>query len=432
MLRNGRPERTSATLLVAMTAILLLASGAWAQAKYKVLHTFNPGQSGYIPTAGLIFDAGGNLYGTTLHGGNLSQCDGNGCGVVFELAPKTDGSWAESVLYSFCSLRNCLDGGGPESSLIFDKDGNLYGTTQGGGTSDAGTVFQLTPNPDGSWTESVLYSFGGGNDGSGPVAGLIFDQGGNLYGTTPYGGGGVNDSGIVFQLKPTQRGTWTESVLYRFESTQDGGQPNAGLILDQRGNLYGTTTEGGGPDGLGTVFRLTPNEDGSWTESVLYDFCSLTKCRDGDQPYAGLVFDKTGNLYGTTTQGGDGVARAGTVFRLTPKGNGTWKEQVLHSFNINDGEEPFAGLIFDAIGNLYGVTYYGGNLSHCRGNGCGVVFKLSPSPEGGWNETVLHKFVDHPGAMSFATLVIDSAGNLYGTTGGDFDNTHGSVFEIKP
>ena len=299
------------------------------------------------------------------------------------------------------------DGGGPYAGMIFDQSGNLYGTT-GGGAYGGGTVFKLSPNTDGSWNEKVLHQFTGGKDGGNPDAGLIFDQAGNLYGTTYFGGAYSN--GTVFKLTPNEDGSWTEIVLYSFKDT-DGAYPQASLIFGQAGDLYGATA-GGGHCGKGTVIRLTPNQDGSWTESVLYSF---TGGNDGASPWAEpLIFDQSGNLYGVTYQGGNRsqcTFGCGVVFQVSPKPNGSWKEKVLHHFTGGkDGGGPASGLIFDAAGTLYGTTDFGGAY------GKGVVFKLTPNPDGSWNEKVLHHFTrGKDGANPFAGLIFDQAGNLYGT-----------------
>ncbi len=451
--------------------------GSWAEA---VLYKFTGAADGAGPYADLIFDPAGNLYGTTTGAGNRF-------GTVFKLTPKPDGSWAESVLYTFCSLSNCADGGNSWSGLIFDQNGNLYGATASGGTFNRGTVFNLTPNADGSWTEHVLYSFTGDTDGQSPEGDLIFDQEGNLYGTTS-GGAGEWNGGVVFQLTPNADGSWNESVLYRFCSQtncNDGINPSAGLIFDSAGNLYGTTTGGGRT--AGNVFELAPNANGSWTESVLYRFCQ-TDCNDGINPSAGLIFDKkgnlystalggvygdgvvfklvphpkkswtesvlhafsdtigdgwptaglvldaAGNLYGTTPQGGTGC---GKVFKLAPNPHGTWAESVLYQFAGGmDGCQPYAGLIFDQSGNLYGTTLYGGN-SACGFGGCGVVFKLTPNLGGSWTESVLYSFTGFTDGISpAASLIFDPAGNLYGTTerggGNCYNQGCATVFKLAP
>jgi len=334
------------------------------------------------------------------------------------------GAWAckYKTLYQF---KVGADGLYPRAGLIFDPAGNLYGTTDYGGAYNFGTVFQLTPNGDGSWTESVLHSFNAdGKDGYEPFAGLIFDPAGNLYGTTN-NGGAYGSYGMVFQLTPNGDGSWTESVLHSFNADgKDGYEPFAGLIFDPAGNLYGTTG-GGGAYGHGTVFQLTPNRDGSWTESLLHSFNLDGK--DGYEPLAGLTFDPAGNLYGTTNWGG--AYNYGTVFQLTPNGDGSWTESVLHSFNLDgkDGYKPLAGLTFDPAGNLYGTTPSGGT------NDDGTVFKLKPTVKGSWKETVLHSFRNHPGAFPFwSGLILDGHGSLYGTTHGLGPKTRGSVFEITP
>jgi len=422
--------------LLVIMAILIVTPGAWSQTKYQTLHRFQEryGHSKYglEPTAGLTFDRAGNLYGTTQYGGAHSS------GTAFELTPNSSGGWTESVLYSFCSLTKCQDGGTIFGSLIFDLAGNLYGTATSGGSHKSGTVFQLSPNSNGGWTETVLYNFCSlpkCSDGAGPLAGLIFDQAGNLYGTTANGGGGSgNDEGTVFKLEPNANGSWTESVLHSFNGP-DGSGPGASLIFDSTGNLYGTTeyggTGGGGTAGGGTIFELMP-ANGGWTESVLYNFCSLPNCSDGSQPRASLIFDQAGNLYGTTFLG-DAACNCGVVFQLTFGQGGSWTETVLHAFTGGyDGGYAWGGLVFDGTGNLFGTAYEGGNLTACPTGGCGVVFKLTPNSKGAWHEAVLHDFMAHPGALPAAGMIFDSAGNLYGTTRGYNSPFNGSVFEITP
>ena len=280
---------------LAILTVSLLVTSTWAATHEQVLHSFNQnGTDGFYPSAGLIFDAAGNLYGTTPAGG--SGCVPYfGCGTVFELTPTAYVGWTERVLYSFC-VGNCDDGSQPFAGLIFDAAGNLYGTTHRGGGFNLGTVFKLSPNGNGGWTETVLHSFSYGTDGIYPSAGLIFDATGNLYGTTTEGG----------------------------------------------------TGSGCGNDGCGTVFELSPNGNGGWTETVLYSFCSQTNCTDGATPVAGLILDAVGNLYGTTNAGGNFFSNCpylcGTVFKLSPNGNGGWTETVLHSFgSFADGASPYAG-----------------------------------------------------------------------------------------
>jgi uncharacterized repeat protein (TIGR03803 family) len=275
----------------------------------------------------------------------------------------------------------------------------------------------LAPGASAQSNYKSLHTFNGKN-GTAPNSTLIFDPAGNLYGTTFIGG--HYNFGTIFKLTPNSSGGWNGNTLYSFcWHCNDGGfAPAAGLTLDAAGNLYGTAGLGGAGVG-GTVFKLTPNSDGTWAESVLYSFCSLADCVDGDAPEAGVIFDAAGNLYGATV--GGGALGGGTVFKLTPQSGGTWAESVLYSFcGLRDtcaaGSDPIGNLVFDAAGNLYGTTADGGLSSLCAGNGCGVVFKLTPQLTGSWTEKVLHTFNGRDGANSPSSLIFDGAGNLYGTT----------------
>ncbi len=331
----------------------------------------------------------------------------------------------ENVLYEFGAPNSGAD---PQGPLVFDAAGNLYGTTQSGGAYGWGTVFQLSPGP-GGWTQTELYSFTSGKDGGAPYAGLAIDAAGNLYGTTVLGGdlGGVNcyvegGCGTVFELSRDSGGKWTETVLYAFGGGRDGNAPEAAVTLDSQGNIYGTTTNGGSQTsyGYGTVFRLT-NTAGVWKESVLHRFTDGT---DGGYPVSSVTVDAAGNVYGTTAGGGNEACNpphgCGLVFKLSPNANGSWRETVLHSFlGGKDGSGPLAGLIFDAAGNLYGTTNAGGGAATCPdalSPGCGMVFELSPA-QSGWKETVLHAFTGgKDGGSPWAPLTWDAAGNLYGNT----------------
>ena len=311
-----------------------------------VLHTFGGSADGAYPSAGLVQDGAGNLYGTTNFGGDLTSCNG-GCGTVF----KVDPSGKETVLHRFAGG---ADGAFPIADLVRDAAGNLYGTTYSGGGSNAGTVFTL----DVTGRETVLHSFSGGADGANPTAGLVQDAAGNLYGTTERGG--ASGLGVVFKLDATG----TETVLHRFAGGADGASPNADLVRDGEGNLYGTTINGGSDVcvlGCGTVFKV----DTAGSETVLHRFNQV----DGWNPDAGLIRDEAGNLYGTTSQGG--AFGGGTVFKLDKTGT----ETVLHNFLGGgfqpDGRVPHADLVRDAAGNLYGTTVAGGTF------GVGVVFRLT-------------------------------------------------------
>jgi len=418
------------TAALAFFGVALLVTNSVAASNDFIMYSFN-GSHGTLPDSGLI-ERSGNFYGTTNSGGAY------GVGTVFELSPREGGGWTEKVLYSF--KNNGRDGKSPQAALVFDAHGNLYGTTYTGGLYLGGTVFELSPEENGSWTETVLHTFGSGHDGASPCAALIFDTHGNLYGTTF--GGGENQGGTVFELS-LRDGSWTETVLYSFQDSDDGNpddgsSPNGGLIFDAAGNLYGTTYTGGayGIHQYGTVFELTPKHGGGWTEKVLHSFGSGT---DGQNPSASLVFDTHGNLYGTTYAGG--AYQDGTVFKLSPRQGGGWTETVLHNFDfvggLSDGLGPYSNLILDVAGNLYGTTSEGGNSSCNSRRGCGTVFELSPR-DGGWTETVLHRFGVYlgdgqygDGQFPFGGLILDSHGNLYGTTqhGGAYGG--GAVFEIE-
>jgi uncharacterized repeat protein (TIGR03803 family) len=347
-----------------------------------------------------------------------------GRGTIFKLTPQGS-SWTETVLYSF---HPASDGSQPYGGVIFDQVGNLYGTTYRGGAANAGTVFELSPPAmqGGNWTETVLYSFAGGsNDGIGPQGGLLFDQVGNIYGTTD--NGAISQGGIVFELTPpaVQGGNWTETVLHRF-THNEGISPRAALIFDANGALYGTCANGGGGNS-GSVFQLTPpaTQGGAWTEATLHTFVDS----DGDGPLDTLVFDQAGNLYGTTVIGG--ASGVGTVFQLAPPAilGGTWTLIPIHDFTCgSDGCYPWAGLIMDANGALYGTTQFGGLPS----NG-GTVFKLTPPAvqAGAWTETVLHSFTSSSAMLSAAGLTFGAGGTLFGTTIGSSMHA-GIVFELLP
>src|SRR5579872_2727634 len=406
----------SAASTIFAAAVLLTATSA--AAGEKLLHSFN-GNNGQTPDSSLIFDSSGNLYGTTNAGGLYSL------GTVFELIPKAGGGWTEKVLHNF----NGKDGSGPYSGLTFDSSGNLYGTTFYGGKSavcggGCGTVFELT-KASGNWKEKVLHNFNNGTDGSGSYASLIFDSSGNLYGTTFYGGNSAlcnGGCGTIFELIPQTGGTWMEKILYSFgANSTDGQSPVASLIFDSLGNLYGVA-RGGGVYGQGTAFELMPTSGGGWTEKVLYDFNDNGV--DGNDPGSAMLFDASGDLYGTTFFGG--AYGNGTAFELTPTSGGGWKENILHSFGANGtfGVYPL-GLVFDAAGNLYGTTQQD-NV----GGGGGTIFELLPGG-GHWTEKVLHHFVNSTdGANSDSSLILDTTGNLYGTTQGGGTFGAGTVFKI--
>jgi uncharacterized repeat protein (TIGR03803 family) len=402
-----RKSLSACSRAAAIVATLILVNASWAASKEKVLYSFTGGNDGGQPVAKLIFDKSGNLYGTTANGG------AHNAGAVFKLAP-SNGGWKETVLHSFTGG---IDGAYPLADLIFDNAGKLYGTAAQGGADGFGVIFELAPNSGGGWTEVVLHSFTGpGSDGAVPVAGLIFDDKGNLYGTTESGGG--NSFGAAFEVEHS-RGGWSESELFQFYSY--GLYPLAGLLIDKAGNLYGAAAVGGA-GGHGTVYQATLT-NGSWVQTELYGF---TGGSDGNFPgYGRLVFDKAGNLYGTTEQGG--VNDMGTVFELASK-NGGWTETVLYNFTGDgDGAYPLSGLAFDLTGHLYGTTHQGGL------GGYGTVFKLTPKSGGGWTERVFHSFTGRrDGAYPIADVVLDNKGRLYGTTPYGGRNNAGVVFVVEP
>jgi len=408
--------------------LLLVASTETARVQTeRVLHSFcsmSDCADGAYPVSDLIQDANGNLYGTTTSGGG-GLCPSYGCGTVFEITR----SGVEAILYKFSGTP---DGNGPRGGLVRDSNGNLYGTTQAGGNNGGacpsegcGTVFELIKD-GATYTEKVLFAFAGGTDGADPN-GLVRDADGNLYGTTP--GGGALDCassaagcGLVFKITPTGE----EDVLYRFRGSADGASPMAPVVLDAKGNLYGTTAWGGRFGGVctsygcGTVFKVTP----AGKEYVLYRFKGTA---DGESPMAPMILDAKGNLYGTTWTGGDvknirctiQANGCGVVFELTEKG----ELAVLYTFTGDpvDGQAPRAGLVLDQQGNLFGTTSGGGPSN------CGTVFKVTPTGV----ETVLHAFSGGPDGFSpQASLVLDANGHLYGTTiyGGAFGA--GTVFKV--
>jgi uncharacterized repeat protein (TIGR03803 family) len=337
---------------------------------------------------------------------------------------------ALKVLHSFTGGS---DGGTPVAGVIFDSAGNIYGTTFKGGDMSAcsgfgcGIVYKLTPTGTGTWTESSVHRFQGEAMGLYPTD-LLFDSAGNLYGIDALGG----VSGSCVNLQDCQIAfelsptstNWKETVLQTFSYGAVGGSPN-GMVADAAGNLYGSTAYGGSCCGL--VFRLSPNGSGGWQETVLYDFSGTP---DGATPLSTLILDAAGNLYGTTATGGSDntycqkLNGCGVVFELSPTASGPWTETVLHTFNGTDGYYPRSGLTFDSAGNLYGTTEQGGNLTDCGSFGCGVVFKLSPSGST-WTETVLHAFTGHAdGYYPFNAVTLDAAGNVYGGIGGGKPSTN--------
>jgi len=412
------------TLLTAVFVASLLVPCAKAQYTVKTLVNFNTGGAGSNPESSLVFDAAGSLYGTTAEQTN-----------VFQLSPNSDGTWTENVLWT--------SAGGSDPSnirpgIVFDSAGNIYATSYNGGTIGCGTVFKLTHNSGGNWSESNLVSFGCGfnNDdlnGALPVGGVTLDSAGNLYGGTTQGGTGNN--GVIYQLTPNSDGSYTENVIHNFTGGNDGAYPDHPfLIFDSKGNLYGSAALGGegnctlfGTSTCGTIFEMTPQSGGTWSFKVIHTFTGGT---DGGNPEGTLVFDKSGNLYGTTYSGGQ--YGFGVAFKLIPHANGKWGETVLHAFNDKggDGTNPLGGVIFDSAGSLYGTTTYGGTDQCFNAPGCGVVYKLTPKSSGGTTETILARFHGAPNNGPYNDLLMDGLGNIYGTCTGYNTYSNGSVYEL--
>jgi len=380
----------SALTLAVLCALVLLAARPTQAQTETVLYNFTGGSNGAGPDSSLTADGKFNLYGTTAGGGL-------GYGIVFELSPNGSGGWNETVLYSFTGG---ADGAYPSSSVIFDGGGNLYGATYEGGTGGGGVVFELSP-VGATWTETVLYNFGGSPNTEFPRAGPIMDPAGNLYVVTGSGGGGVG--GTVFELSPSAGG-WTAQVIYTTPTFASG------LTMDTAGNLFGVT--------LLTIFELSPNGTGGWNPTTIYTY-------KGHQRPAGTPsLDNAGNLYGATVTGGKGL---GTVYKLSLGKNGVWTRKILHIFKAGeDGFFPSAGVVLDAAGNVYGTTPFGGQYNE------GTVFELvAPIGQRSYQEKILWSFNVTDGYGPSNSLILDNAGNLYGTAAGG-SSGNGVVFEVTP
>jgi len=380
----------------------------------EVIHSFGDGDGEY-PATDLVVDASGTLYGTTTQGGALNS------GTVFRLAPSGPG-WDESVIYSFTSGP---DGGQPYNGVTLDAQGNLYGSAVTGGTGQAceggcGVVYKLTKT-GATWTQSVLYNFTGGEDGSGPGAGLSFDRAGNLYGMAPTAG--AFGLGVIYKLTPNGAGGWTQTVIHAFTGGDDGATGSAGRILVSSGRLYGVATVGG-VHGKGTVFRLNPVPGGGWSFETLYAFQGMP---DGALPYGAVVRDGAGHLYGTTYY--EGAHDHGAIYELTPTPSGPWNESIIYSFQGGaDGGHPVSHLNFDASGNLYGTTSEGGD----PGCSCGTVFKLAKVGRT-WQLETVHAFTGNPdGANAYNGMVWGMGGKLYGAAVLGGEDNDGVIFELTP
>jgi uncharacterized repeat protein (TIGR03803 family) len=399
------------SIMLGVALALALTSPAWGSPNYKVLHNFGSSSDGSIPYGPPTLDRAGNLYGVTIGGPGYY-----GNGVVFELTPHAKGNWKETIPYEFSGGQGAI----PWGSLLLDGSGGLYGTMGG----IEGDVFRLSP-ASGGWTNSVLYM-----DGAGP--GLLIDKAGNLYGDI--GPGDYYGAGAIGKLSSTSNG-WVYTQLYSYcgpPGCPDGDGEPAPPIWDGKGNMFGTTTDGGIAQpacwtsfGCGVIFEMTPTGDGTWTYHVLHRFASYPT--DGQTPYGGLVMDASGNFYGTTEFGGS--KGNGTVFKLAFT-HGHWKKTVVYDFpDWHDGSLPNSTLVVDKVGNLYGIG--GGGNQGCGPYTCGVVFKLTPQKNGQWTYSAVHKFTGPDGNFPIG-VIVDGKGNLFGTTSAGGTYNSGVAFEITP
>jgi hypothetical protein len=443
--------RNVSLALTATFLLLTVADSALAQpALERVIHRFTGGSDGAFLSAGLAADENGNLFGVFPGG---PYCATESCGNVFELVPPAteEGEWTKIVIHTFKGGEN--DGAEPHGGLIFDKAGNLYGTTLLGGSSSygCGTAFQLSPpsSPGAAWHERILFSFPCEVSVGGPLSSLIFDSRGNLYGVSPWGGPNQclipqnAGCGVVFELSPptTHSGEWSETILHEFAyDNGDAFYPLGGLVADRTGALYGTTVLGGSHR-HGSIYRLV-RDHGVWSESIIYDF-------PGTQvggPTSGLIVDGSGNLYGTAENLKHfknstlcpSTVECGEVFELSPPlvVGGSWTKKILHTFTGGrDGATPQGNLLIDKAGNLYGAAMLGG-LKNSNTNNNGTIFKLSPPTEAGgdWTETTLHEFgggTYNDGTWPLGGL-IQVQGKFYGTTfqGGAPLGVWGTAFSL--
>ena len=405
--------------LIVLAAIVLATLTALAQAQtYSVSHTFTGGGDGAVPLAAVTVDAAGKLYGTASEGAVTSQpyCNPDGCGTVFRLQHTAHG-WVFNTLYAFQGQQ---DGRIPSAPVTIGRDGTLYGTASATESNGCGVVFNLKPPPSrpvsvlAGWKQTILYSFNF-EDGCEPLSKVIFDQSGNLFGTTEYGGIGY---GTVYKLVPSGGG-WKLTVLYSFDFYHGSFPEHSSIAFDQAGNLYGTTFAGGSAD-FGVVFQLVPSGPG-WTNNVLHSFQNTS---DGAYPDGGVLLDSSGNVYGSTTTNGSGGG--GTVYQLTQAG-ASWNFDIVYNLLSHTPDSgPYSQLTMDGSGNLYGTTHYAGLHDQ------GTVFKLTLG-NGGWTYTSLHDFdCSTDGCDPAGGVAIDNQGNLYGTTAYGGANNMGVVWEITP
>jgi uncharacterized repeat protein (TIGR03803 family) len=401
-------------ILAVFALVVVLATGARAAAGGKVIYSFAGDEDGEYTDTDLVIDSAGSLYGSSVLGGDF------GSGTVFRLTPSGH-NWIHTVLYSFTGG---TDGGEPYKGVTLDPQGNIYGTAVTGGTGacegGCGVAYKLT-NSGGTWTQHVIHFFSGGNDGSGPGAGLTIDDQGNLFGMAPTGG--AYGLGLIYRLHPEASGSWTFKVVHAFTGGADGATGSAGRLLLQAGHIYGVATAGGA-NGKGVAFELTPSGTSGWSFRTIYAFMGQP---DAGFPYGGLLLDASGNLYGTTYY--DGANNLGCVYQLSPAAMGRWTERVLYSFRGGaDGQNSISNLVADAAGNLYGTTSEGG-----AGCSCGIIFKLARGVNGTWTESVVHRFHGAPdAAFIYNGMVGDSAGNFYGASVHGGTDDEGAIYKFTP
>lgn len=399
--------------ILGVPAILAIAALPARAATTQVIYSFAGGVDGEYTDTDVAMDGAGNLYGTSVQGGTHAS------GTVWMLSPSGD-SWTHTVLYNFTGG---ADGSEPYKGVTLDTQGNLYGTavTGGGGGCEGGcgVAYKLTNN-GGSWTQSVIHTFTGGEDGAGPGARLTVGDDGDVYGMAPTGG--AFGAGTIYRIHPSKHGAWKLSVIHAFTGGADGIGGSAGAMLFRGRHLYGAATAGGA-NGEGAIFELTPAKTGEGKYKAIYAFKGEP---DGAFPYGGLAFDALGNLYGTTYY--DGEDEVGTVFQLTPTHKGAWKEKTLYSFQGgSDGANSIGNVVFDNTGNLYGTTSEGGS------GGSGVIFKLAPLSRREWQESVVHSFAGPPdGAFAYNGMVGDGAGNFYGATVHGGAQDEGAIYKFTP
>jgi uncharacterized repeat protein (TIGR03803 family) len=401
-----RPTPLTLTLLVTFFFSLPLISSAQTD---QILHSF-AGSDGIRPNGALVFDSAGNLYGTAQGGGSSTGCGSRGCGTAFELSPESGGTWSYNVIHTF----DGPDGATPAWGVALDAAGNLYGTTASGGANNFGAVFELQPTKSG-WTESVLYSFTGVDDGGSPSTGVVLDASGNLYGTTATGA--ANKQGAVFELSKSGS-SWSLKVLLDLNNI-DGTGPSP-LTFDTAGNLYGTAT-GGGFDmnhKRGTIFKLSPSSGGTWTSSVLFAFTGPATF--GENPAGGVVFDQTGNIYGTLEAGGFGDAFGGSIYELqTP----SWEEMDWDTFTRFPASPhpPLSPVALDSSDNIY-VALSGDGASVCYG----AILKIGKDVFGIYNFNANSS----DGHFPLGGIVLDSENNVYGATSSGGGAGYGTIFKV--